>query len=302
MKSGRFGPVVTAMITPMRDNGAVHEAEAARLATWLGEHGSSALVVAGTTGEGPTLSDDEKLGLFEAVTKAVGGRIPVIANAGSNDTRRSVEFSKKAAACGVDALMAVGPYYNKPPQSGLISHFHAIADATELPLIVYNIPGRTGVNILPDTIVALADHPKITALKESSGDVSQLAEVAARVPRNFDVYSGDDYLALPSVAVGACGVVSVVSHVAGHDLAAMLKAFAVGDTDRAARLHQTLLPLFRALFAVTSPIPVKAAMRAFGFATGECRPPLCALTPEQERTLHAAIKPWLGAGVAVSAR
>lgn len=302
MRSGRFGPTVTAMITPMRDDGSVHESEAARLATWLCEHGSSGLVIAGTTGESPTLRDEEKLGLFKAVVSAVSGRIPVIANTGGNDTRRSVEFSKKAAACGVDALMAVGPYYNKPPQPGLIRHFTAIADATDLPLMIYNIPGRTGVNIVPDTIVALADHPKIVAVKESSGDVNQLAETAARVPRDFDVYSGDDYLALPSAAVGACGVVSVVSHVAGNDLAAMFLAFARGDADRAAQLHHSLMPLFRALFAVTSPIPVKAAMRAFGFAVGECRPPLCALTADQYRSLHAAIQPWLPAGVAASAR
>jgi 4-hydroxy-tetrahydrodipicolinate synthase len=290
------------MITPMHGDGAVNEAEAARLAVWLREHGSSALVIAGTTGEGPTLSDAEKLSLFKTVTGSIGGRIPIIANAGSNDTRRSVEFSKKAAACGVDALMAVGPYYNKPPQPGLIRHFTAIADATDLPLMIYNIPGRTAVNIMPETIVALADHPRIVAVKESSGDVNQLAEIAARVHSGFDVYSGDDYLALPSVAVGACGVVSVVSHVAGHAIAEMLKAFAAGDSDRASQMHCALLPLFRGLFAVSSPIPVKAAMRKFGFAVGECRPPLCALTGEQERALHALLAPWLQAGVTVPAR
>lgn len=302
MKPGRFGQVVTAMITPMRDDGSVDEREAARLALWLSEHGSSGLVVAGTTGEGPTLSDEEKLGLFTAVAKAVGGRMPVIANVGSNDTKRSVEFAKKAAACGVNAVMAVGPYYNKPPQSGMIRHFTAIADATELPVMIYNIPGRTAVNILPDTIVALADHPRIVAVKESSGDVGQLAEIAARAPRNFDCYSGDDHLALPHAAVGACGVVSVASHVAGDDIAAMLKAFAAGDADRAVQLHHSLMPLFRALFAVSSPIPVKAAVAALGFAVGECRAPLCALTLEQARALQAAASPWLQRRAAVSAR
>lgn len=302
MKQGRFGPVVTAMITPMRDDGSVNEAEAARLTMWLAEHGTSWVVVAGTTGEGPTLDDSEKLGLFQTAVKAAGGRIGVIANVGSNDTRRSVEFAKKAAACGVDGLMAVGPYYNKPPQPGLVAHFTAIADATDLPVMIYNIPGRTGVNILPDTIVTLASHAKIAAVKESSGDVNQLAEIAARVPSDFSVYSGDDYLALPSAAVGGCGVVSVVSHVAGKEIAAMLKAFAEGDNDKATRIHHSLMPLFRALFAVTSPIPVKAAMRAFGFAVGECRLPLCPLTTEQERVLRSVLAGWLPAGVGASAR
>lgn len=302
MRQGRFGPVVTAMITPMRGDGSIDEGEAARLSLWLSEHGSSGLVVAGTTGEGPTLDDDEKLGLFRAVVKAAGARVPVIANAGSNDTRRSIEFAKKSAACGVNALMAVGPYYNKPPQAGLVRHFSAIAEATDLPIMIYNIPGRTGVNILPETIVTLAEHPKIVAVKESSGDIAQLAEIAARAPNTFDCYSGDDHLALPHAAVGACGVVSVASHVAGDDIAAMLSTFAAGDGDRAAELHHSLMPLFRALFAVSSPIPVKAAVAAFGFAVGECRAPLCALTPEQARSLHAAIGPWLTTRAAVSAR
>ncbi len=302
MRSGRFGQVVTAMITPMRTDGAVDEPEAGRLALWLLEHGSTGLVIAGTTGEGPTLDDDEKLGLFHAVVEAVGDRAPVIANAGSNDTRRSVEFAKRAAACGVHALMAVGPYYNKPPQAGLVRHFTAIADATDLPVMIYNIPGRTSVNILPDTIVALAGHPRIVAVKESSGDIGQLAEIAARAPQNFDCYSGDDHLALPHAAVGACGVVSVASHVAGPDIADMLGAFSRGDTDGAAKLHHSLMPLFRALFAVTSPIPVKAATRALGFSVGECRPPLCPLEPEQERVLLAAIRPWLTPRATVTAR
>lgn len=302
MKKGRFGPVVTAMITPMRDDGGVNEGEAGRLAVWLGDHGSSALVIAGTTGEGPTLDDAEKLALFKTVVNAAGGKLSVIANVGTNDTRRSVEFAKKAAACGVDALMAVGPYYNKPPQRGLIGHFTAVADATDLGVMIYNIPGRTGVNILPETIVALADHPKIVAVKESSGDINQVAHIAAHAPKRFDVYSGDDYMALPSASVGACGVVSVVSHVAGSEIAAMFKAFGDGDTAEATRLHHALMPLFRALFAVTSPIPVKAAMRAFGFATGVCRAPLSSLNPEEEHALRAAINPWLPAGVAASAR
>lgn len=300
MRVGRFGAVVTAMITPMHPDGSVNVEEAARLARWLVAHGSNGLVVAGTTGESPTLSDDEKLELVRAVVQAVGKRAAVIANTGGNDTHHSVELSQRAAACGADALMAVGPYYNKPPQAGLIRHFSAIADATALPLMIYNIPGRTAVNVLPETILSLSAHPRIVAVKESSGDLNQIAELAAHVPSAFDVYCGDDYLALPAAAVGACGVVSVVSHVAGGAIADMLAAFQAGDHARATALHQSLLPLFRGLFAVTSPIPVKAAMQKLGFATGSCRPPLCDLTPKQQRALEALLAPWLPAAVATA--
>ena len=302
MKLGRFGSVVTAMITPMRDDGALDAREAARLATWLVDNGSTGLVIAGTTGEGPTLSDDEKLTLFRSVVDSLQTRAPVIANVGTNDTRRSVEFAKRAADCGVHAIMAVGPYYNKPPQSGLTQHFTAIAEATELPMMIYNIPGRTGVNILPETIIALADHPKIVAVKESSGDIGQLAEIAARAPASFDCYSGDDHLALPHAAVGGCGIVSVASHVAGLDIAEMFATFAQGDNERATAVHQRLMPLFRALFTVTSPIPVKAAVGMLGFATGSCRAPLCELSADQMRSLRDAIGPWLSARAAVPAR
>jgi len=290
---GRFGPVVTAMITPMRADGAVDLAEAARLAGWLCDRGSSGLVVAGTTGESPTLSDAEKLQLVEAVVAEVGSRATVIANSGGNDTRHSVELSKRAAAAGAHALLAVGPYYNKPPQAGLVEHFTAIADATELPVMIYNIPGRTAVNVLPDTLLQLASHPRIVAVKESSGDLGQIGEIAARAPQGFDVYSGDDHLALPIAAVGGCGVVSVTSHVAGPEIREMFEAFFAGDVQRAAAIHQRLLPLHRALFAVTSPIPVKAAMQRLGFAVGRCRAPLCELTTEQQRVLDEALAPWL---------
>jgi len=288
----RFGPVVTAMITPMRDDGAVDYAEARRLASWLCERGSSGLVLAGTTGESPTLRDDEKVKLFREIVAEVGGRAKVIANTGGNDTRHSIELSKQAQAQGVDALLVVGPYYNKPPQAGLIGHFSAIADAVEIPIVIYNIPGRTAVNILPETIATLSDHPRIAGVKESSGDLMQIGELITKVAKDFDVYSGDDHLTLPIMAIGGCGVVSVASHVAGEQIRAMCDAYTDGDVLQAAQLHQAVLPLIKALFAVTSPIPVKAAMQRFGFATGACRPPLCALTPEQERALDRALAPW----------
>ena len=207
----------------------------------------------------------------------------MIANTGGNDTRHSIELSKQAQAQGVDALLAVGPYYNKPPQAGLIGHFSAIADAVEIPIVIYNIPGRTAVNILPETIATLSDHPRIAGVKESSGDLMQIGELITKVAKDFDVYSGDDHLTLPIMAIGGCGVVSVASHVAGEQIRAMCDAYTDGDVLQAAQLHQAVLPLIKALFAVTSPIPVKAAMQRFGFATGACRPPLCALTPEQDR-------------------
>ena len=295
MKPGRFGPVVTAMITPMRVDGAVDYDEAARLAEFLCEHGSSGLVVCGTTGEGPTLTNDEKLKLFATVVRAVGNEAFVIANTGGNDTRRSVELTARAVDCGVHAILAVGPYYNKPPQSGLIEHFTAIADIAKLPVMIYNIPGRTAVNVLPDTILALSRHPHIVAVKESSGDLNQIGDLAARMPRGFDLYAGDDSLALPIAAVGGCGVVSVISHVAGEDVRTMFERFFAGDVDRAAALHRKLLPLCQALFSTTSPIPVKAAMSRFGFAVGRCRLPLPAPTEEQMRVVDLAIAPWLGA-------
>ena len=302
MRTARFGTVVTAMVTPMDAGGEVDLDESKRLARWLCDHGSGGLVVSGTTGEGPTLSDYEKLALFTAVVEGVRGRAKVIANTGGNDTRTSVELTKKAAACGVDGILAVGPFYNKPPQAGLIEHFTAMADAVDLPMMIYNIPGRTAVNVLPETLVLLSGHPNIVAVKESSGDLMQIAEICARVPADFDVYSGDDHLALPVAAVGGVGVVSVASHVAGDDIKRMLDAHVSGDVEEAARIHKRLLPLIRALFAVTSPIPVKAAVARFGFSVGRCRLPLCELTPEQQRSLEAAIAPWLRSPAAAPAR
>lgn len=293
MNTPRFGTVVTAMVTPMRADGAIDLDETKRLASWLVEHGSGGLVVCGTTGEGPTLTDAEKISMFSAVVSEVRGRAKVIANTGGNDTRRSVEFTKQAAACGVDGALVVGPYYNKPPQAGLIEHFTAIADATALPIMIYNIPGRTAVNVVPDTIVALGEHPNIVAVKESSGDLMQIAEICARAPHGFEVYSGDDHLALPVASVGGVGVVSVASHLAGDDIKSMLDSYASGDVVAAASIHQRLLPLIRALFATTSPMPVKAAVARLGFSVGRCRLPLCMLTVDQQRALDAAIAPWI---------
>jgi 4-hydroxy-tetrahydrodipicolinate synthase len=233
--------------------------------------------------------------LVETLVAAVGKRAKIIANTGGNDTHHSIELSKRAAAAGAHALLAVGPYYNKPPQAGLIAHFTAIADAVDVPMMIYNIPGRTGVNVLPETLLQLAAHRRIVAVKESSGDLGQISEIAAAAPAGFDVYSGDDHLALPIAAIGGCGVVSVASHVAGDAISEMLASFFKGDVKRATQIHHQILPLCRALFAVTSPIPVKAAMKRFDFAVGRCRLPLIELTAQQEQALDAALRPWLGA-------
>lgn len=293
MRQGRFGPVITAMITPMKSDGSVNLDEARRLAEYLCDNGSTGIVVSGTTGEGPTLTDAEKMDLFRAVVAAVGENASVIANTGGNDTRSSVDLTRRACSTGVHGILAVGPFYNKPPQAGLVAHFRAIADASDVPVMIYNIPGRTAVNVLPETLVTLSAHPRVRAVKESSGDLMQIAEIAASLTDDFDVYAGDDHLALPTASVGGCGVVSVASHVAVRDIRAMFAAFACGDNDAARALHASLLPLIRALFAVSNPIPVKAAMRHFGFDVGSCRPPLCGLSAEQERVLAAAIAPWL---------
>jgi 4-hydroxy-tetrahydrodipicolinate synthase len=270
-----LGSIVTAMITPFDEGGALDVREAARIATWLVERGNDALVVAGSTGEGQTLSREERTALVASVKDAVRGRAAVIANAGSNDTRDSVASAKEAERAGADAILAVVPYYNKPTQRGMIAHFGAIAQATPLPVVIYNIPGRTAANMLPETLLQLAsEHGNIVGVKESSGDLLQIGTILAERKPEFIVYSGDDHLFLPCLAMGADGVVGVASHLCSPQYRAMLDAYRSGNVDGAARIHRSLLPLIRALFATTNPIPVKWAMRQLGFKTGECRLPL----------------------------
>ena len=270
-----LGTIVTAMITPFEDNGDLNAAEARRIAGWLVERGNDGLVVAGSTGEGQTLDDAERAVLFRAVKEAVGGRAIVIANAGTNNTRESVTAVMAAQECGADAILAVVPYYNKPTQSGMLAHFGAIADATSLPVVIYNIPGRTGANMLPETLLELANrHRNIAGVKESSGDLKQIGFVLRNRRDGFVVWAGDDHLFLPCLAMGADGVVGVASHLCSREYRAMYDAFRAGDVDKAARIHLDLLPLIDALFATTNPIGVKWAMREMGFATGECRLPL----------------------------
>ncbi|HEY9180603.1 MAG TPA: 4-hydroxy-tetrahydrodipicolinate synthase [Candidatus Baltobacteraceae bacterium] len=271
----KLGSIVTAMITPFEQSGGVHTREAARIASFLVERGNDGLVVAGSTGEGQTLSREERSALFAAVKQAVGGRAAMIANAGSNDTRDSVTSVQDAERAGADAILAVVPYYNKPTQRGMFAHFSAIAQATALPVIVYNIPGRTGANMLPETLLGLADaHANVAGVKESSGDLMQIGTILAQRKPGFIVYSGDDHLFLPCLALGADGVVGVASHLCSPQYRAMFDAYHSGNVAEAVRIHASLLPLIQALFATTNPIAVKWAMRELGFQTGECRLPL----------------------------
>lgn len=270
-----LGTIVTAMITPFDGGGEVDYREAARLAAWLVERGNDGLVVAGSTGEGQTLTADERVRLFAAVKDELGDRATVIANAGSNDTRDSVRSVKAAEKAGADAILAVVPYYNKPPQSGMIAHFSAIADATALPIVIYNIPGRTAANMLPETLLELArTHANIAGVKESSGDLKQIGFILRDREAGFTVWAGDDHLFLPCLAMGADGVVGVASHLCSREYVAMLQTYRNGDVSEAARIHRSLLPLIDALFATASPIPVKWAMKHLGFNVGECRLPL----------------------------
>lgn len=288
-----LGTIVTAMVTPFDERGTLDLKEAQRVANWLIERGNDGLVVAGSTGEGQMLDDRERNTLYAAVKDAAGDRACVIANAGTNDTRASVAAAKAAAAAGADALLAVVPYYNKPAQSGMIAHFGAIADATPLPVIIYNIPGRTGANILPDTLFEVVrGHANVRGVKESSGDLKQIAFVLKNRPPEFRVWAGDDHLFLPCLAMGADGVVGVASHFCSREYRAMWEAFVKGDTKTAARLHLELLPLIDTLFSVTNPIGVKWAMRQLGFAVGECRLPLDAMPTEAARLLEPIIAPY----------
>ncbi len=271
----RFGQVLTAMVTPFDANGAVNYAMAAQLAQHLASSGTDTLVVCGTTGESPTLTWDEEYQLFQVIKEAVAGQAKVIAGTGSNSTQEAIEATQKAASLGLDGSLQVVPYYNKPPQEGLYQHFRAIAAAVpELPLMLYNIPGRTSQNLLPETVARLAEIPNIVAIKEASGSLDQASQIQQLTPPEFDLYSGDDSLTLPLLAVGAQGVVSVASHLVGNELQQMIQACKNGQQQLAYDLHLKLLPLFKILFVTTNPIPVKAALRLQGWNVGSVRLPL----------------------------
>ncbi|NDJ19637.1 4-hydroxy-tetrahydrodipicolinate synthase [Myxacorys almedinensis] len=270
-----FGRVLTAMITPFGADGSVNYAVAEQLAVHLVENGTDTLVLCGTTGESPTLSWDEEFELFQVVKRAVAGKAKVMAGTGSNSTKEAIAATQKADTIGIDGTLQVVPYYNKPPQSGLYQHFSAIAQAApRLSLMLYNIPGRTGQNLLPETVARLAEIPNITAIKEASGNLDQVSQVRQLTPPEFEIYSGDDSLTLPMLAVGSKGVVSVASHLVGSQLQNMIRAFESGQNQTAIQLHLKLFPLFKALFVTTNPILVKAALNLQGWNVGSLRPPM----------------------------
>lgn len=275
-----FGRVLTAMVTPFDDQLELNLGEAKRLAQYLVDNGSEGLVVAGTTGESPTLSKEEKLQLFSAVREQVGGKAKVIAGTGSNNTRESVILTKEAEKTGVDGIMAVVPYYNKPCAEGLYAHFRAIAEATSLPVMLYNIPSRTGINLAPATVAKLAQLPNIVAIKEAAGSMDQVTELKRVLPPDFAVYSGDDSLTLPILALGGDGIISVASHVAGREILEMVTAYQAGDVKKAAQLNQRLFPIFKSMFVTSNPVPVKAAVNLLGIKAGGVRLPLIDANPE----------------------
>lgn len=285
-----FGKIVTAMVTPFDNKGNVDFDKTTQLVNYLLENGTDSLVVAGTTGESPTLTTEEKVALFRHVVSVVNGRVPVIAGTGSNNTRASIDLTKKAEEAGVDAVMIVAPYYNKPNQEGIYQHFKAIAESTSLPVMVYNIPGRSVVNISVETIVRLAEIPNIVALKDAGGNLDAMTEVIARTSDDFLLYSGDDGLTLPVLAIGGAGIVSVASHVIGNEMKEMIEAFEAGNHKTAAKLHQQLLPIMKGLFAAPSPAPVKTALQLKGLDVGSVRLPLVPLTERERNELMTLLQ------------
>ncbi len=286
-----FGRVVTAMATPFTEDGSVNYPVAEKLADYLIANGSDGIVVCGTTGESPTLTKEEKYELFQVIKNVVANRGKVIAGTGSYSTQEAITTTKKAAKLGIDGSLQVVPYYSKPPQVGLYEHFVAIAQACrDMPVMLYNIPGRTGKNLQTETVAKLAEVDNIVAIKEASGSLDQISDIRRSTPSSFDIYSGEDSLTLPALAVGAVGVVSVASHLVALQMQEMIQAFEVGKTNVARDIHFKLSPLFKALFLTTNPIPVKAALNLRGWDVGSCRLPLCEISPELKVKLEIVLR------------
>lgn len=285
-----FGRLLTALVTPFQADGSVHLSLAAELALHLVDQGSEGLVICGTTGESPTLSWDEQHQLFKAVRNAVGQRASLLAGTGSNCTAEAVEATRAAANLGADGALVVVPYYNKPPQEGLEAHFRAVAQAApELPLMLYNIPGRTGCSLAPETAAKLLDLPNVVSFKAASGSTEEVTRLRALCGDRIAIYSGDDALLLPMLAVGAVGVVSVASHLVCAEISDLIQAFLRGDIVTALALHEHLMPLFKALFATTNPIPVKAALEIMGWPVGPPRLPLVEASDDVREHLNAIL-------------
>lgn len=294
MKNPYFGRLLTAMVTPFNADGSVNYEKAADLAEWLINNGSDGLVVAGSTGEAATMSAEEKLELFRVVVNRINKRVPVIAGTGSNNTADSVKMTKMAEAMGVDGALIVGPYYNKPTQEGFYQHFAAVAQSTGLPIIVYNVPGRTASNISPAIVARLAaDFENIVAIKEAAGNVAQVAELYSVLPEEFTIYSGDDGLILPFMSVGATGLISVLSNIGGGILQDVMQAYEDGRVREAAKLNARMVPLANAMFIETNPIPVKAAVTLVtGIDAGQPRLPLTPMEPANKAKMVTVLQEY----------
>ena len=289
-----FGNILTAMITPFTDDGHVNFQEALHLAGHLLDNGSDGLIVCGTTGEGPNIDDRDKLELFTLIAKEYGHRATIIANTGSNSTKKSIALTKAASHTGVHAVMTVVPYYNKPNQEGCYLHFKAIADSTNLPVMLYNVPGRTGGRIEPQTVARLAKEcPNITSIKEATGDIKITQQIRELLPNNdFMIYSGDDALTLDVIQNGGVGVISVSSHIVGKEMQKMIALFKEGKVKEARAIELSLVPILKAMFITTNPIPVKYAMKQLGFSTGPLLLPLCDPSVEEAQIIDAAIESY----------
>jgi 4-hydroxy-tetrahydrodipicolinate synthase len=283
---------MVAVVTPFKD-GRVDEAKVRELVEFHIKNGTDVLVPCGTTGESPTLSHDEHRRVIELAIQTANKRIPVVAGTGSNSTAEAIDLTRYAKNAGADGALVVLPYYNKPTQQGLIAHCRAIADAVELPLILYNIPGRTGINMLPETLAVLADHPNIVGMKEATGNLEQMTHDIVLCGAKLSFLSGDDTLTLPLMAVGGKGVISVVANIVPRDVSDLTRAFLSGDWKRARELHLKLFPLCQAMFCETNPIPVKTAMALMGMINGELRLPLCPMSEANRSKLKAALRVWL---------
>lgn len=292
MKKPYFGRLLTAMVTPFNADGSINYEAGADFADWLLANGSDGLVVEGSTGEAATMDMDEKIKFMQTIVARVNGRAKIVAGAGTNCTASTIDLVKKMEACGVDGVLVVGPYYNKPTQEGYYQHFAAVAKATKLPIIVYNVPGRTGGNIAPETVARLAaDFSNIVAIKEAAGNVAQTAELYRVLPEDFSIYSGDDGLILPFLSVGACGLISVLANVNGNILQQLMQAYSEGRVKDAADINKVMVPLAKAMFIESNPIPIKAAVtKVTGIEAGAPRLPLTPISAAAEAKLDAALK------------
>ncbi len=281
-----------AVVTPFTKDNEVNYTKLSELVNWHIEQGTNAVIVCGTTGESPTLSDTEHKKVIECVIETTNKRIPVVAGSGSNDTAYAVQMSKHAEDAGADALLCITPYYNKPTQKGLIANFTAIADAVNIPIIMYNVPGRTGCNLLPATVAKLAEHKNIRAVKEASGNISQVAEICRVVGDDFSVYSGNDDMVVPLLSLGGVGVISVVANIAPKDTHDMVQYYLDGKIKEACALQLKMKPLIDAMFCETNPIPVKTAMNLLGMEVGSLRLPLVDLDEKNLETLKLRMKEY----------